>query len=111
MGTVAFLLGDGRYGIFEIAKHVAPGIAVDLLLAPTRRLAAGGRARRVAAWSALGLVAALGRYATITLIALAVQPPALVYAVLLPGLLVHATFGALSGLVTAPLLAALPEDP
>ena len=74
------------------------------------RLAPGtaGRARRVISWSALGFVAALGRFATISLIALAVQPPALVYAVLLPGLLVHGIFGILSGLVTAPLLAALP---
>lgn len=105
MGTVAFLLGDGRYGVFEIAKHVAPGLLVDLLvpLIP---------ARRALAWSALGLIAALGRFATVTLIALAVQPPAIVYAVLIPGLLVHAIFGALSGLVTAPLVRALaPPSP
>jgi hypothetical protein len=107
MGTVAFLLGDGRYGVFEIAKHVVPGVLIDLLIVPTRRLARGGRTRRVIAWSSLGLIAALGRFATITLVALAVQPPAIVYAVLLPGLLVHGIFGALSGLVTAPLIAAL----
>jgi hypothetical protein len=59
----------------------------------------------------LGLLAALGRFATITLIALAVQPPALVYAVLLPGLLVHGIFGILSGVVTAPLLTALDRKP
>lgn len=101
MGTVAFLLGDGRYGVFEIAKHVTPGLLVDLLFPLIR-------ARRGAlAWSVVGLVAALGRFATITLIALAVQPPAIVYAVLIPGLVVHAIFGALSGLVTAPLLRAL----
>jgi hypothetical protein len=110
MGTVAFLLGDGRYGVFEIAKHVTPGILVDLLLAPTRALAGTGRLRSVLAWSLLGLVAALGRFATIMLIALAVQPPALVYAVLIPGLAVHAIFGALSGLVTAPLLRALGKE-
>jgi hypothetical protein len=86
---------------------VAPGVIVDLLIAPARRLARGGRTRRVVAWSVLGLIAALGRFATITLVALAVQPPAIVYAVLLPGLLVHGIFGALSGLVAAPLIAAL----
>ncbi len=32
MGSVAFLLGDGRYGIFEILKHVVPGILCDLLV-------------------------------------------------------------------------------
>jgi energy-coupling factor transporter transmembrane protein EcfT len=107
MGIVAFLMGDGRYGVFEIAKHVAPGVVIDLLYVPTRGLA---RASRVVAWSLLGLIAALGRYATITAIALAVQPPAIVYAVLLPGLIVHAIFGVLSGLVTAPLLAALEKE-
>jgi hypothetical protein len=105
MGTVAFLLGDGRYGVFEIAKHVTPGLLVDLLFPLI------ARRRGAFAWSVVGLVAALGRFATITLIALAVQPPAIVYAVLIPGLAVHAIFGALSGLVTAPLLRALDPPP
>lgn len=113
MGTVAFLLGDGRYGVFEIAKHVTPGIIVDLLYGVARRAAGTHRIRRIVTYSTLGLLAALGRFATITVIALAVQPPALVYAVLLPGLLVHGIFGILSGVVTAPLLTALasPTDP
>ena len=116
MGTVAFLLGDGRYGVFEIAKHVAPGIIVDLLYGLARPLAGSGRIRRVVTYSTLGLLAALGRFATITVVALAVQPPAVVYAVLLPGLVVHGIFGVLSGVVTAPLLTALsssksPESP
>ena len=107
MGTVAFLLGDGRYGVFEIAKHVSPGVLVDLLHGVTRRLAGRGRVRAVIAWSFLGLIAALGRFATIMMVAFAVQPPAIVFAVLIPGLVVHATFGVLSGVVTAPLLAAI----
>jgi hypothetical protein len=111
MGTVAFLLGDGRYGVFEIAKHVTPGIVVDLLYPLVSPLARRARGGGVLAYSVLGLLAALGRFATITLIALAVQPPALVYAVLLPGLLVHGIFGVLSGVVTAPLLTALDRKP
>lgn len=101
MGSVAFLLGDGRYGVFEIAKHIAPGIAVDLMMPMMRRR------RSVWAWSLFGLVIAMGRFATITVIALAVQAPAIVYAFLLPGLAIHATFGVLSGIVTAPLVRAL----
>ena len=93
--------------MFEIAKHVAPGVVVDLLGGLARRLAGRHRVRRAIAYATLGLVAALGRFATITLLALAVQPPAVVYAVLLPGLVVHGIFGVLSGLVTAPLLIAL----
>ncbi len=104
MGTVAFLLGDGRYGVFEIVKHVAPGVIVDLLM-PLMR--AGKGRTSMFAWSAFGLIIALGRFATITAIALTVQAPALVYALLLPGLTIHAIFGVLSGVVTAPLIRAL----
>jgi hypothetical protein len=110
MGVVAFLMGDGRYGIFEIAKHIAPGVLVDLLLPLMRgRDPAAQKKRGVLAWSLFGLVVALGRFATVTLIAFAVQPPALVYALLLPGLLVHAIFGSLSGMVTAPLVRAIAD--
>ncbi len=105
MGTVAFLLGDGRYGVFEIAKHVAPGIVVDLFGPLVQR-----KTRGPLAWSLFGLVIALGRYATVTVIAFAVQAPAVVYAVLIPGLIVHAIFGVLSGLVTAPLVRSLLRD-
>jgi len=42
MGTIAFLMGDGKYGVFEILKHVAPGVVVDLLLPVFRR---GGASR------------------------------------------------------------------
>ena len=106
MGTVAFLLGDGRYGVFEIAKHVAPGIVVDLLGPLVQK-----KRRGPLAWSVFGLVIALGRYATVTVIAFAVQAPAVVYAVLIPGLIIHAIFGVLSGLVTAPLVRALLREP
>jgi hypothetical protein len=110
MGVVAFLMGDGRYGIFEIAKHVAPGVLVDLLLPLMRgRDPAAQKKRGVLAWSVFGLVVALGRFATVTLIAFAVQPPSLVYALLLPGFIVHAVFGALSGMVTAPLVRAIAD--
>ena len=104
MGTVAFLLGDGRYGVFEICKHIAPGVLVDLGMPLLR-----GRAHRVWAWSLFGLVVALGRFATVTAIALVVQAPAVVYAVLVPGLAVHLVFGTLSGIVTAPLVRALAQ--
>jgi hypothetical protein len=43
----------------------------------------------------------------VTAVALADQAPALVYAILLPGLIAHAGFGVLSGLVTAPLVRAI----
>ncbi len=116
MGCVAFLLGDGRYGIFEIAKHIAPGVIIDLIVPLLRsRRDSGG----IVLWSIFGIVIALGRFATITAIAFTVQAPALVYALLIPGLTVHILFGLLSGIVTRPLVRALmkrqtessPENP
>jgi hypothetical protein len=105
MGSVAFLLGDGRYGIFEILKHVAPGILCDLLVP---LVANKGRAsRRTLAWSIVGGVMGLGRFATIFTVTLAVQAPAVAWAFLVPGLVIHTTFGVLSGFVSAPLIRAL----
>lgn len=104
MGIAAFLLGDGRWGIFEVAKHVAPGLLIDLLYPVFMRRPATAS---VLSWSVLGTIAALGRFATVTAIALTVQAPAVVYAFLIPGLLIHGIFGALSGIVTAPLIRAL----
>jgi hypothetical protein len=104
MGTAAFLLGDGRWGVFEIAKHVAPGLLVDLLMPVFIR---DPRRAGIVAWCALGTVCALGRFATVTAIALTVQAPALVFAFLIPGLVIHGVFGALSGIVTMPLVRSL----
>ncbi len=106
MGSIAFLLGDGRYGIFEILKHVAPGILCDLCVPLLMRLHAG-RAPGAIAWSILGGVMGLGRFATIFTVTLVVQAPKVAWAFLVPGLIVHTTFGVLSGLVSTPLIRAL----
>jgi hypothetical protein len=103
MGAVAFLMGDGKWGVFEILKHTAPGVLADLLVPLT------GRSHSRWLWSAVGMVAALGRFATVTVIALCVQPPAVVYALLIPGLALHGTFGVLSGIVTAPLMRSIDD--
>jgi hypothetical protein len=52
------------------------------------------------AWSLLGALIGAGRYATIFGIMLIVQPPRLAWALLLPGLALHTTFGVLSGWVS-----------
>jgi hypothetical protein len=103
MGSVAFLLGDGRYGIFEIAKHVAPGILCDLFVLFFVRRGSGRRPGALT-WSLLGGLMGMGRFATIFTITLAIQPPALAWALLVPGLIIHTTFGVLSGLVSSPLI-------
>jgi len=103
MGTVAFLMGDGRYGIFEIAKHVAPGVVSDL---GVPLLVRGGRQPGPLSWSLLGTLMAVGRMATIFCIVLTVQAPRVAYALLLPGLAFQCTFGALSGYVSYQLVRA-----
>jgi hypothetical protein len=112
MGTVAFLLGDGRYGVFEVLKHVTPGLICDLAapLVLARPADPGGLpAPRIGAlgWSVFGGVVAAGRFATIFAVTLAVQAPAVAFAFLVPGMAVHVTFGVLSGYVTHHLVRAL----
>jgi hypothetical protein len=97
MGTVAFLLGDGKYGIFEIIKHITPGILCDLCVP---LLTSGGRMPGGIGWSFFGAFVAAGRFATIFVITLLVQAPAIAYAILIPGLTVHCIFGAASGYVS-----------
>lgn len=95
MGVIGFLQGDGRFGVLEIFRHVAPGLVIDL---------AGPLVRRLPAWSLgycfLGLAAAAGRITTELILVLLLGARAEVYlfpaAVLIPNLLA----GFLSGFVT-----------
>jgi len=99
MGLVAFLLGDGKYGVFEILKHLAPGLLCDLFVPLLYRQRLGGLG-----WSLFGGFVALGRFATILSVVALVQAPKVAYAMLAPGLLVHSLFGVASGYVTFHLL-------
>jgi len=103
MGTVAFLMGDGRYGVFEIPKHVAPGVVADILVPPLVR---GGRRPGAITWSVVGALMAVGRLATIFCVVALVQAPKAAYALLLPNLAFQVTFGALSGYVSYHLVRA-----
>jgi hypothetical protein len=97
MGTVAFLLGDGKYGIFEVFKHVTPGIICDLCVPLMVR---GDRMPGGIGWSVFGTVVAAGRVSTILAIVFLVQAPTVAYAMLLPAFAVHCTFGAASGYIS-----------
>ncbi|NUO54540.1 MAG: hypothetical protein HOV80_37330 [Polyangiaceae bacterium] len=104
MGTVAFLSGDGKYGVFEILKHVVPGVLCDLSVP---LLVAGGRRPGKVTWMLHGALVAAGRYASIFAVTLLAQPPAVAFAFLVPGLTVHVVFGVLAGLLVRPVLSAL----
>ena len=106
MGTTSFLLGDGKYGVFEVIKHIVPGVLCDLLVPLV------GHPRRPWVWALLGGVIAAGRFGTIFLITLLVQAPAIAFAILVPGLIVHVTFGVASGWITHHVITALePYEP
>ena len=95
MGVIGFLQGDGRFGVLEVLKHVAPGLVIDL---------AGPLVRRLPLWALgycfLGLAAAAGRVSTELVLVLLLGARVAVYvfpaAVLIPNLVA----GFLSGFVT-----------
>lgn len=59
MGFIAFLNGDSRYGVFELLKHIVPGLVIDLLWPIFRRLP-----HRISKFIAIGLIAAVARTST-----------------------------------------------
>ncbi len=99
IGVLGFLMGDGRYGIFEVLKHVAPGIITDLVH-PFFRADRPSRIPGPVRFGILGMIAALGRFATIVSVTLLIGAPSAFYAIASPLALVHLAFGAASGAVT-----------
>jgi hypothetical protein len=59
MGVIGFLQGDGRFGILEMLKHLAPGVVVDLALPWVSRLPGWALG-----YCLLGLAAAVARTTT-----------------------------------------------
>jgi hypothetical protein len=59
IGVIGFLQGDGRFGILEILKNVAPGVVIDLAEAWVRRLPGWALG-----YCLLGLAAAVARTTT-----------------------------------------------
>lgn len=94
MGVIGFLQGDGRFGVLEIFKHIAPGLVIDLCEPLVRRLPP-----RALGYCLLGFAAAIARTATELLLVLLLGARAEVYlfpaAKLVPNLLA----GTLSGFV------------
>jgi hypothetical protein len=99
--VIGFLQGDGRFGVLEIFKHIAPGLVIDL---------GEPLARRLPPWAlgycVLGFAAAIARTATELLLVLLLGARAEIYlfpaAKLVPNLLA----GTLSGFVTVFVLRA-----
>lgn len=101
-GFMSFLMGDGRYGVFEIIKHIVPGVMVDALHPLVRTLGL-----RVGVYSAFGFVLAAGRFAADVVVAALLGAPGAFWAYIGGAALTHLAAGALSGFVTVPMLRAV----
>jgi hypothetical protein len=95
MGVIAFLQGDGRFGVLEVLKHITPGLVIDIGAPLVSRVPSS-----LLGYCLLGLVAAVARISTDLVLVVLLGARAEVYlfpaAVLVPNLVA----GLLSGFVT-----------
>jgi hypothetical protein len=104
VGLVGLLNGDGRFGVFEVFRHVVPGVVIDLLWPLFRRLP-----RRVWIYSALGVIASVCRVSTELLLGLCLGARWEIYLGLSFRLTTNLLAGILSGGVTYALLPAFQQ--
>ena len=104
MGVIGFLQGDGRYGVLEVLKHLAPGLVIDLSRPVVRRLP-----QSALVFCLLGFVAAVARTSTEFVIVLLLGARAEVYLFPAAQLVPNLIAGTHSGFVTAFVLRAFPQ--
>lgn len=100
MGFLAFLNGDSRYGLFEILKHLVPGLTMDIIWPVVRRLPL-----RIWILVIVGWIAAAARTSTQFAMIFALSPDnatLLVFPAL--KLIPNAIAGTLSAFVAYPVL-------
>jgi uncharacterized membrane protein YgcG len=104
VGVISFLFGDGRFGIFEILKHITPGIVVDLAAPLTKHWM---RKPSIITFVILGSLCAFTRSTTMLAVVFFVEGNALLYAMVGFQAASQIFFGALSGFVTFYLVKSL----
>jgi uncharacterized membrane protein YgcG len=104
VGVISFLFGDGRFGIFEILKHITPGIVVDLFAPLTRQWM---KKPSTVTFIILGAVCAFTRSTTMLAVVFFVGGNAVLYALVGFQAVSQVFFGALSGFVTFYLVKSL----
>lgn len=105
MGLASLLLGlSNKLGPLGLLRHLTPGLFVDLVVPPVRRIVTAPPAW---IWGVVGAGAALTRVSSVVLAALVVAAPPAFYAMLIPMVVTNLVFGFLSGFVTARLLEAV----
>jgi hypothetical protein len=95
MGVIGFLQGDGRFGILEILKNVAPGVVIDLAEPWMRRLPGWALG-----YCLLGLAAAVARTTTEFAVVAMLGSRAEIYLFPMAKLVPNLIAGFLSGFVT-----------
>ena len=101
IGMTSFLMGEGKFGPFEILRHVAPGLFIDLVMPAVRRLVSEPGA---VVYALVGMGAAVMRVTTVLVVAYFVEAPKVFYALLVPMVVANTVFGFLSGFVTFHLM-------
>ena len=102
VGITSFLMGmGGKFGPFDILRHVAPGLFVDLVMP---FVAAVFKKPNVLVYGIVGMGAAVARITTLIAVAAFVEAPPTFYVLLLPMVIANLIFGLLSGLVTFHLM-------
>ncbi|MEZ6073720.1 MAG: hypothetical protein R3C10_26440 [Pirellulales bacterium] len=102
MGLIAFLNGDGRYGIFEVFKHTAPGFLIDLFWPLLSRFP-----RKLWVFVVMGVIAAIGRTSSELIMTIALAGGAELYVFPLWKAVPNLIAGVLSSYVALGLIKAL----
>lgn len=105
MGIVGFLQGDGRFGIPEVLKHIAPGLFIDLMMPVLGRLP-----ERAWVYCTLGFLAGIARLAMELAVLLLLGTRAEVYLFMSLKLIPTLIPAVLSGFVAVAILRAFPAD-
>ncbi len=96
IGIVSFLMGYGKFGIFEVLHFALPGLVADLL-APL--LISGSGFLLLTRLAVLGTLIGLTRFTANFMILILVGSPALAWVVFIPMLVSQLLFGSLSCIV------------
>lgn len=102
VGITSFLMGmGGKFGPFDILRHVTPGLFVDLAMPLVTALF---RKPNALVYAVVGMGAAATRVSTLLAVATIVGAPPAFYVLLLPMVIANIVFGLLSGFVTFHLM-------
>ena len=101
LGVVSFMFGEGRFGLLEIAKYVASGLALDLMWPVLRRR------RSAVLFGLAGTLMGVAWLASTLPAAVIVRAPPVLYTVILITSISQLAFSLFSGPVSLGLLRAI----